>query len=68
MNVNLQKSKVIVFRHGGIIKKTEKWCYKDKFLNIVSYYKYLGIAFSLLKWTIEHDDALARQATKAVIN
>ena len=31
MNVNLQKSKIIVFRNVGIIK----WYYKGKFVNIV---------------------------------
>ena len=34
-----KQTKVVVFRNGGIIKKTEKWCYKGKFLNIVSNYK-----------------------------
>jgi len=68
MNVNWQTSKVVVFRNGRIIKKIEKWCYKDKFLNIVSNYKYLGIVFScLLKWNMAHD-ALAKEATKTVIN
>jgi len=67
MNVSLQNSKLVLFRNGGIIKKPEKWCYKGKFLNILSNYKYLGIVFScLLKWNMAHD-ALAKQATKAVI-
>ena len=57
---------MLKFKHKSI-KKTEKWCYKGKFLNIVSNYKYLGIVFScLLKWNMAHD-ALAKQATKAVI-
>ena len=56
MIVNLQKSKVVVFRNGGIIKKIEKWCYKDQFLIIVSNYKYLGIVFScLFKWNMAYE-------------
>jgi len=67
MNVNLQKSKVVVFRNTGIIKKTEKWCYKVILLNIVSNYKYLGIVFScLLKWNMAYDP-LAKQATKCLL-
>jgi hypothetical protein len=68
MNVNLQNSKLVVFRNGGIINKTEKWYYKRKFLNVVSNFKYLVIVFSyLLKWHKSHD-ALTKQANKAIIN
>jgi hypothetical protein len=67
MNDNLPKSKVVVFRNGGVITKTEKCCYKGKFLNIVLNYKYLGVVFNcLLKWNMAHD-ALAKEEAEAVI-
>jgi hypothetical protein len=30
MRVNLANTKVIVFRHGGYLKKYEKWFYQGK--------------------------------------
>ena len=67
MNVNLQKSKLVVLRIGVIAKKSEKWRYSGKFLNIVLNYKYLGVVFNcLLKWNMAHE-ALAKEEAEAVI-
>ena len=43
MNRNLDKSKVFVFRNGGILKQTEQWYYKWKQMETVPFYKYLGL-------------------------
>ena len=52
MTLNLTKTKIIVFRNGGIIKQMEKWFYQDTEIEIVSMYKYLGIYFTpKLIWT-----------------
>ena len=42
----MEKTKMMVFRRGGKIKREENFYYKGKALEIVSYYKYLGIVFS----------------------
>ena len=46
MSVNLDKTKVMVFKNGGHLSKYEKWHYKGNAIESVSYYKYLGLTFS----------------------
>ena len=52
LRVNTAKTKIIVFRNGGIVKKSEKWVYKGEQLETVTYYSYLGLLISSrLCWT-----------------
>ena len=52
LNVNMDKTKFMVFRNGGIIKKNEKVYYNGVQIKTVSYYKYLGLIMSTrLSWT-----------------
>ena len=52
MKVNLEKTNIIVFRNGGIIKRNEMWYLNGKQLKTVTYYKYLGLVFSSkLSWS-----------------
>ena len=44
--VNMEKSKVIVFRKGGHLATREKWLYNGENLEVVNQYKYLGVIFS----------------------
>ena len=65
MTLNLTKTKIIVFRNGGIVKQMEKWFYQGTEIEIVSMYKYLGIYFTpKLIWT-KTKQLLAMQAQKA---
>ena len=67
LRVNMEKTKVMVFRRGGKIKREENFYYKGKALEIVSYYKYLGIVFSpRLKWSLACK-TLAQQASRAML-
>ena len=51
MEVNLAKTKTIVFRNGGKLSSKEEFLYNGKTIDIVTHYKYLGIAFnSRLTW------------------
>ena len=66
MSLNLDKTKVMVFRNGGILKKNEKWFFKGKQIECTTYYKYLGLMVSSrLNWTVAQQ-TLASQANKAV--
>ena len=66
MHLNLFKAKIIVFRNGGVLKQTEKCFYMREVVNVVTFYKYLGIYFTLkLVWS-KTNDILALQASKAV--
>ena len=63
--VNLCKTKIVVFRRGKL-KRSEKWYFNGKKIDVVSSYKYLGIIFSTkLKWTLAKK-TLAAQARKAI--
>ena len=46
MKVNIDKTKIIVSRRGGIVKQNEKWLLNDKPVEVVSHYKYLGMTFT----------------------
>ena len=43
MHLNLLKTKIIVFRNGGVLKQAEEWFYIREVVDVVSFYKYLGI-------------------------
>ena len=67
MRVNLKKTKIMVFRRGGIIRKCEKWFLNKESLQTVSQYKYLGTFFTpFLKWGKTHQHQVA-QAHKALL-
>ena len=66
MKLNLNKTKIMVFRNGGIVKQIEKWLYQGTQIEIVSIYKYLGLYFTpKLIWT-KTKELTAMQAQKAV--
>ena len=45
MSLNLLKTKIIVFRKGGILKQMDKWYYNGQSVDIVSFYNYFGGIF-----------------------
>ena len=52
IRVNESKTKVMVFRNGGIVRRDEQFFYNGNRLECVPHYKYLGITFSSrLSWT-----------------
>ena len=66
LSVNLNKSQVIVFRRGGILKKGEQWFFNGQKMKIVSYYKYLGLMISSRNVWGKAVSTLADQARKAM--
>ena len=46
LTVNIDKTKIMVFRRGGPLSRTEKWFYNGSQIETVSYFKYLGVTFS----------------------
>ena len=63
MSLNLTKTKIIVFRNGGIVKDAERWFYNGNEIEVVSLYKYLGLLYA--KITTKTKELLAGQAKKA---
>ena len=68
MKVNLDKTKIMVFRHSGPLRHYEKWFFEGKQLEVVSFYRYLGIVFTpRLSWT-KAQDCLLSQGNKALMS
>ena len=66
LNVNINKSKIMVFRNGGKLRANEKLFYKGNSLEIVPYFKYLGLMItSRLNWSLAQK-TLANQAAKSL--
>ena len=67
MVVNIGKTKIIVFRNGGFLRRNEKWYYQGQQIEVVSFYKYMGLLFTpKLVWTKTKEN-LAEKAYKAII-
>ena len=64
--VNLAKTKVMVFRNGGIVKSNEIFFFQGEKLETVSYYKYLGIIFTATLCWSKAIHMLPIQAQKAL--
>ena len=60
--VNLDKTKVMVFRKGGFLGRAEKWYYGREQIEVVNSYKYLGFTFTT---KLSIDIALAEFAGRA---
>lgn len=46
LKINLNKSKIVVFRNGGKLGKYDKWWYNNEKIEVVNWYKYLGVTLS----------------------
>ena len=56
----------MVFRNGGYLRKNEKWFYNGEKMEVVPYFKYLGLMISSrLMWSMAQR-TLASQASKGV--
>ena len=44
MEINLNKTNIIVFRNGGPLRAVEKWYFNGVQVDLVSFYKYLGVS------------------------
>ena len=65
--VNISKTKIIIFRNGGIVKHIEKWYFQGKELINVTYYKYLEFLFSSRLTWHSAQNTLCLQANKALV-
>ena len=67
MKVNMEKTKVMVFRNGGPLRQNEQWFFGREKLETTSYYKYLGlIVSSRMVWS-KATKTLALQAGKGTL-
>ena len=46
LTVNVQKTKIMVFRNGGNLRENERWLYQGEEIEIVQQFNYLGVNFN----------------------
>ena len=46
LTVNVQKTKIMIFRNGGNIRGNENWTYQGEEIEIVQQFSYLGMNFN----------------------
>ena len=66
LNVNTDKTKIMVFRKRGNLKPTEKWYYNDVLLDVVNNFNYLGTCFSYTGKFMYNQEILAGKGLKAL--
>jgi hypothetical protein len=66
MTVNMSKTKIVVFRRGGKVRHNENWYYNNEKVEVVAFYKYLGIIFSSFLCWSHATKVLSVQASKAI--
>ena len=66
LRVNVEKTKVVVFRNGGKIHHNEHWIYDNVGLEIVNEFKYLGLLFNYNGKFLNMQKHAAEQGRKAL--
>ena len=66
LTVNVAKTKIMVFRNGGVVKPNEVWYYKDATIEIVNEFCYLGIVLNYNGKFQKTQKKLALQCRKAM--
>jgi hypothetical protein len=67
LKVNVEKSKVMVFRKGGRLGSQLQFTYDNSLFDIVSKYTYLGIVVTTGGSFSETQPTLAAQSSKAIL-
>ena len=68
LKVNVNKTKIMVFRSGGILRRNLSFLYERKQIEIVQKFTYLGLIFTTGDSFSETFELLAGQARKAMFN
>jgi hypothetical protein len=66
LTVNIDKTKILVFRNGGKVNDKEKWTYDGKNLEIVNTFNYLGMLFNFNGKFSKTQKHIADQGRKAL--
>ena len=66
LTVNVDKTKIMVFRKGGILSRVEKWYYNGVEIEIVNQFNYLGVVFTPGGSFIQATKTLSGKALRAL--
>lgn len=68
VEVNISKTKAMVFRNGGFLGKSEKWYLGSEQLEVVKKYVYLGFTFTTAMSTTQSSKQLAIKGKRATFD
>ena len=71
LTLNVDKTKIVIFRNGGNIKENENWVYDGKEIQIVNQFSYLGMLFNYngeFNETYQHIADQRRKAYFAILS
>ena len=68
LQVNVDKTKCLVFKNGGKINKNDKWTYNGNHIETVNYFKYLGFVFGSSGKFHRGIENLAQRGEKALFD
>jgi hypothetical protein len=63
--VNVTKTKLMVFRRGGVLKANEVWRYNNEHIDVVNVFVYLGLLFASNGKFLKTTQLLAEKGLKA---
>ena len=66
LEVNLDKTKIMVFRKGGFLSRDEKWFYRNIPLEVVNSYVYLGVNVTTKLSFVSSTHSLVTKSKKAL--
>ena len=66
--LNVDKSKIVVFRKGGQLGRDDHWFYGDSYIDVLNSFNYLDVTLSYTGSFAVTQQTLASQATKAVFS
>ena len=65
-NFNINKTKIMIFREGGTLRRNLNFEYNGENIEIVKNFTYLGVVFTTGRSFSETQEALSGQAPKAI--
>lgn len=68
LSVNVQKTKIVIFRNGKRVKDDEKWEYNSKYIEVVNQFNYLGMLFNYNGKFLSTQKHCAAQGNKAMFS
>ena len=66
LEVNIQKTKIVIFRNGGQIKRNENWLYDGCQIEVLNQFTYLGVVLNYNGKFLVTQKQLAAQGRKAL--
>jgi len=68
LEVNVQKTKIVVFKNGGRLSSRENWYYADEKLECINGFTYVGVYFSSTLSMYKMSENMAVKAKRVIVS